>query len=272
MKKESNPAGMLPVLVLANPKSETNPAGAGKGKKERMAKKQTAKQAAASLRNLKKARAAKKKASNPAPKKKKKGGAKKPRARNAATNPSNPHKKKKPRKKARNPSNPATNPPKRRKKRKNPESTRTEAAVQVLGGLAVGGVAAGGVEYMAAGSEMLATPPRRAALSGAIGGALAITAIAVPKAAMFFGSVAGPFIGVCFNNIAKWVFSGSPAATGTPTGSGGQALADPNAQPAPGMSAVVVEPRLLQRGGMGAVIMDANSLRAVVMTPSRRVA
>lgn len=303
-KREPNPGpAVLPVLVLANPpkkakkadapapakkpakKPAAKPAAAKKkpAKPKKGTKKMaSAKQVAAAKKNIKKAQAANRKKAAAHPDRgngARKSNPKKPKKKSGASKPKS-GKKSGSRKSPRRP-----NPPKsgrRNKRRRNGPSERVKTGLMIGGGILAGGAAAGSAEYVMAGMEATATPPKRALVHGGAAILTAIPAIAWTKSAPFFGPVAGSFGGLAFKNLVQWIWSGpsktsssssSSPGSGATAGTGG---ADPNATGARlfrpgGMRGVqIVEPRQLTAAQrMGGVVLDRASLRGVILNRSR---
>ena len=226
----------VPVMLLANPdeRSKAKKKKATGGTK--MAKKRGKRDAHGRFVATKKAK------TNPAAK----SGSKKPRRRkprrNAAANPA-PRKRSYARRSS--PKHKRKHPRRRNSGGTSGGPSKGKVAAQVAAGVLIGGVAAGGAEYAMAGSEMLATPGRRAAVHGVLALASGVASVMVPKAAPLLATIAGSFAGNVGTNGVKAIASGSAAPSAqkaaTPAVAGG----------APGqMTGGVIAPR----GMRGAVV------------------
>jgi len=273
----------LPVVLLANPGGTVS---------EKPKRKQTPKQRAASLKNLRKARAAKSPAPKRNPKKPKRSARKKDKhmaqsAKQRAASLKNLRKARARRKRG-NPSHkrsaaraPATKHRRRRNSGGTTSVRRGVAFMEVASGVVVGGLAAGGIDYWIGGTEMFATPGKRALLHGGVALVTGVGgALAMPKAMGFWGGVGGSFAGLAAANALKWAWAGT-AATPTPVPGTSSAGTFPDGTN-PGMGAVVPSPRYgavvphpaLGAGGirpnMGAVVMDARALRGLIVNRGPR--
>lgn len=201
-------AAAVPVLLMANPK-KPSPKKPSKPKK--------------------------KPAKKNAPKKEKKNMAKRKTPKRdahghfVATKKATPHKGKG---KKRNPSNPSHKPRRRkpsgghaapRRRRRNPEGGkgRGMAAALTAGGAVLGAAGAGAAEYGLAGTEMFASPGKRALVHGLVSLLGVGASAAFPKAAPLIAGVAGAFAGNAGTDGIKALASGSVSKSQSDKATGG---------------------------------------------------